>query len=105
MGVCGRMLHNNNVRLQRHFSLADTNGRDLLNAAALTKGRHRTDPENYRGLGYRTDAKERGRLVELCFLQAEDGKGITTSGIDIAVKKYHAKQAQLEVQRAQAKGA
>jgi hypothetical protein len=96
-------LHNNNVRLQRHFGLADTAGRDPLNAGALARGRHRTDPENYRGLGYRTDLKERGRLVELFGLQAEEGKGITISAVDIAIKKYHAKQAQLEVQKAQAK--
>lgn len=96
-------LRSNAVRLNRHFALADTAGRDPLNAAALAKGRHRTDPENYRGLGYRTDVKERGRLVELFGLQAEEGKGITTAAVDIAIKKYHAKQAQLEVQRAQAK--
>jgi hypothetical protein len=41
--------------------------------------------------------------VELFELQAEGGQGITASGIDIAIKKYHAKQAQLEVQKAQAK--
>jgi hypothetical protein len=96
-------LRNNQTRLQRHFSFADTAGRDPLNASALAKGRHRTDPENYRGLGYRTDAKERGRLVELFALQAEEGKGITPSAVDIAIKKYHAKQAQLEVQKAQEK--
>ena len=70
-------LHNNSVRLQRHFGLAETAGRDPLNAGALARGRHRTDPDNYRGLGYRTDLKERGRLVELFGLQAEEGKGIT----------------------------
>jgi hypothetical protein len=96
-------LRNNQVRLQRHFGLSNTTGRDPLNASALAKGRHRTDPENYRGLGYRTDAKERGRLVELFGLQAEEGKGITSPAVDIAIKKYHAKQAQLEVQKAQAK--
>jgi hypothetical protein len=55
-------------------------------------------------LGYRTDAKERARLVELFYLQAEDGKGVTASAVDIAIKKYHAKIAQLEVQKAQLKG-
>ena len=97
-------LHENLPRLERHFSLSATTGRDPLNARALAKGRHRTDPDNYRGLGYRTDSKERGRLVELFALQAEDGKGITAPSIDVAIKKYHAKQAQLEVQKAQAKG-
>ena len=95
--------YKNNVRLQRHFALKDQAGRDPLNAAALAKGRHKSDAENYRGLGYRTDPKERARLAELFNLQAEDGGGITPVMIDVAIKKYHAKEAQLEVERAKAK--
>jgi hypothetical protein len=98
------ILRGNSIRLNRHFALADITGKDPLNAAALARGKHRTDPDNYRGLGYRTDAKERGRLVELFGLQAEDGKGITPSAVDVAIKKYHAKQAVLDVHKAQAKG-
>ena len=57
------------------------------------------------GLDLALDLKERGRLVELFFLQAEDGKGITTSTIDIAIKKYrNAKQAQLETSQSAGKG-
>lgn len=95
-------LNGNPVRLSRHFALKDQTGRDPLNAAALAKGRHKTDADNYRGLGYRTDAKERGRFVELFYLQAEKGNGITADLIDLAMKKYHAKQATLEVHRAEA---
>lgn len=91
------VLHNNQKRLQRHFDLRKQTTKDPLNAATLAKGRHKTDPENYRGLGYRTDAKERGRLVELFYLQAESGDGITKHLIDLAIKKYHAKQAQIDV--------
>ena len=69
----------------------------------LAKGRHKTDPENYRGLGYRTDSKERGRFAELFFLQADGGGGITPNSVDVAIKKYAAKQAQMEVKKAQAK--
>ena len=98
------LLHDNEVRLSRHFALTDTTGRDPLNAAELARARHKTDPENYRGLGYRTDQKERGRLVELFYLQAEDGSGITRKTIEVAIAKYHAKQAQLEVVKAQARG-
>jgi hypothetical protein len=97
------LLTSNSTRLEKHFSLKDQVGRDPLNAAALAKGKHGTDPENYRGLGYRTDAKERGRLVELFYLQAEKGDGITGALIDLAIKKYHAKQAILEVQTAEKK--
>ncbi len=96
-------LHANADRLKKHYGLSATAGRDPLNAAALAAGRHKTDPENYRGLGYRTDAKERGRLVELFNFQAEGGKGITKAAIDAAIAQYHAKQAALEAQRARAR--
>ncbi|MFZ0418061.1 MAG: hypothetical protein WAM04_08140, partial [Candidatus Sulfotelmatobacter sp.] len=69
------MLRNNPTRLKHHFDLRSSIGKDPLNAAALAKGKHKSDKENYRGLGYRTDAKERGRLVELFSLQAENGEG------------------------------
>lgn len=97
------ILSSNPTRLARHFGLKNTPGRDPLNATALAKGRHVTDSDNYRGLGYRTDAKERGRLVELFYLQSEQGKGISSGLIDLAIKKYHAKQAVLEVQSAEKK--
>ena len=97
------MLHGNPTRLKRHFELRKKSGGDPLNAAALAKGRHKTDADNYRGLGYRTDPRERGRFVELFHLQAEDGKGITPTLIDVAIKQFHAKQAQLEVIKAKAK--
>lgn len=97
------ILSGNAHRLARHYALKDQTGRDPLNAAALAKGRHGTDADNYRGLGYRTDAKERGRFAELFYLQAEKGDGITAPLIDLAMKKYHAKQAILEVQTAEKK--
>jgi len=97
------ILQQNQTRLLRHFALKDWTAHDPLNAGELAAGRHYTDPQNYRGLGYRTDPQERGRLVELFFLQAENGKGITKSSVDIAIKKYHAKQGQLEVTEAEAK--
>jgi hypothetical protein len=97
------MLHANAVRLKRHFELRNSTAKDPLNAAALAAGKHKSDPENYRGLGYRTDPRERGRFVELFYLQAEQGGGITPSVVDIAIKKYHVKQAQLDVQSAQEK--
>jgi hypothetical protein len=97
------LLKANMVRLARHFGLKDQSGRDPLNANSLAKGKHKTDAENYRGLGYRTDAKERGRFVELFYVQAEKGGGITTDMIDLAMKKYHAKQAAIDVQRTEGK--
>ncbi len=97
------LLSTNNVRLKRHFELRKVNGRDPLNASMLAKGRHKSDSDNYRGLGYRTDSKERGRFVELFFAQTEKGGGITKTLIDLAIKKYHAKQALLDVKEVQNK--
>ena len=97
------MLQQNKPRLDRHYALASTAGQNPLNAAALAKGKHKTDPDNYRGLGYRTDAKERGRFVELFALQGESGKGITKPLVDAAIAQYHAKRAVLEAQKAKAK--
>lgn len=95
----------NEKRLQRHYELKLAKGKDPLNAAALAKGRHKTDSENYRGLGYRTDAKERGRFVELFNAQAEKGEGINPTLIIVAIAKYHAKQATLDVEKAEKAGA
>lgn len=97
------VLRKNPRRLPRHFALRTTKGKDPLNAEALAKGRHKSDSDNYRGLGYRTDAKERGRLVELFFLQAEDGSGITPSNIKIAIEEYHIKDSRLAVEKEKAK--
>lgn len=97
------VLHSNRLRLDKHYQLKGSKKGDPLNAAQLARGRHKTDPENYRGLGYRTDAKERGRLTELFFKQAEEGEGITKKLIDLAIKKYHAKQAMAEVWKAEGK--
>lgn len=91
------VLHANSIRLKRHYDLRNKVNGDPLNAAVLAKGRHRTDPDNYRGLGTRTDAKDRGRLAELFYLQAEKGTGITKPIVDLAIQKYHAKEAILKV--------
>lgn len=93
----------NPKRLDRHYALKDQKSHDPLNAGVLAEGRHKTDASNYRGLGYRTDAKERGRFVELFYLQAEKGSGIDKAMVDIAIKTYHAKRAILEVLEAQKK--
>lgn len=90
------VLATNPQRLQKHFALKDSNGKDPLNADALDKGKHKTDGETYRGLGFRTDAKERGRFVELFYIQAEKGCGVTPAIVNAAIANYHAKDAMLE---------
>jgi hypothetical protein len=97
------MLQSNMPRLKRHFEIRKATGKDPLNAAVLANGRHKSDAANYRGLGYRTDPRERGRFVELFHYQGEHGGGITPSAVDIAIKQYHVKQAQLEVIKAKAR--
>lgn len=98
------ILQENSVRLLKHFDLGNwTKGRDPLNAEAMAKGRHKSDPENYRGLGTRNDVKERGRCVELFYLQAESGHGITPAIIDVAIKRHYTKQAKLEQLQAEKK--
>ncbi|HKB64393.1 MAG TPA: hypothetical protein VKC61_00970 [Pyrinomonadaceae bacterium] len=93
------LLHDNDVRLNRHFGLPDHKGHDPLNVAALIdKGKHANDGASYRGMGYRTDPKERGRFVELFFLQAERGNGISPAAVDLAVKQHVQKKNFLEVQ-------
>jgi hypothetical protein len=99
------MLRSNPTRLKRHFDLRTTVGKDPLNASELAKGRHKSDAPNYRGLGYRTDPRERARFVELFYYQAEKGNGITPSGIEIAIGKYEVKKAQLEVMKKEAEAA
>ncbi|WP_283176138.1 hypothetical protein [Gemmobacter sp. 24YEA27] len=90
------ILSGNPVRLQKHFDLKDKGKPDPLRAALLIKGRHMTDPEQYRGLGYRTDPKERGRFVELFWIQAEKGGGFSDKMISAAIAAYHAKTAILD---------
>ncbi|WFE75748.1 hypothetical protein [Roseinatronobacter sp. S2] len=89
-------LSDNPTRLKRHYSLPEKGkSKDPLRADLLANGRHSTDPANYRGLGYRSDPKERGRFAELFWLQAENGAGITKGGIELAIQEYEAKQANL----------
>ncbi len=89
------LLQNNTVRLQKHYDLKKASKQDPLKAAVLAKARHGTDPDNYRGLGYRTDPQERGRMVELFWIQAEKGGGITSKMVEVALEAYHAKHAVL----------
>ena len=94
------VLQGNKVRLDRHYSLSEETKCDPLNAKVLAKAKHKTDPENYRGLGTRTDVKDRGRLAELFYFQAEKGSGITKELTTAAVAKYYAKLAMIEAEEA-----
>ena len=93
------LLQGNDVRLQRHYNISCVKKGDPLRADQLAKGRHASDAENYRGLGYRTDPQERGRFVELFWLQAEKGNGISAKLIDAAIGAFHAKQANIKAKQ------
>lgn len=90
------LLQENQVRLQKHFALKVSSKQDPLKASILAGAKHGTDPDNYRGLGYRTDPQERGRMVELFCIQAEKGGGITSKMVEVAMEAYHAKHAVLK---------
>lgn len=93
----------NTTRLERHYSLKSSKPKDPLKSELLVKGKHSTDSESYRGLGFRSDAKERGRFAELFWIHAEKGGGFTTNMIDTAIKGYEAKRAKLAHDEAKAK--
>jgi hypothetical protein len=93
------LLQKNAVRLQKHFDLKNSTKQDPLKSSILAKAKHGTDPDNYRGLGYRTDPQERGRMVELFWIQAEKGGGITTKMVEVALEAYHAKHAVLRLKK------
>ncbi len=97
-------LQSNPKRLDRHYTLAHTTGHDPLNAAALAKGKDKTDPHNYRGLGSRTDPKEQARFVEIFYFQATESGGINKHAIEVGMANYLAKRAVLTAKKVLAKG-
>lgn len=96
------MLQENAARLARHYDLANAKGKDPLNAEALTQGKHTSDKDNYRGLGYRTDPRERAQMVELFHILAEDHSAVTKKNVQAAIYSYFAKMNKLEAQKRRA---
>jgi hypothetical protein len=96
-------LQSNATRLAKHYALADDKAKDPLRADLLANGKHGTDPEAYRGLGFRSDPKERGRFTELFWLHAEKGGGFSAKLIDTAIKGYEAKRAHIAFVEGKAK--
>ncbi|MBI4085723.1 MAG: hypothetical protein HY433_00540 [Candidatus Liptonbacteria bacterium] len=86
------LLQRDSKRLSKFYDLPKNSGKnDPLNAKAMTafqlKG---VDPEAYRGLGTRTDAKERGRLITIFleYSKAASGDEINPTLLDRAVRYY-----------------
>jgi hypothetical protein len=93
------MFQSHGERLKRHFGLADHTGHDPLNAHALASGRHKSDRDNYRGLGNRTDARERAQMVELFEIISSKSEKINAKNVNAAIYAYFAKQALLDAAR------
>lgn len=92
------LFQKNQQRLRRHYALANTTGTDPLNAKALATGKHRTDLTSYRGLGYRTDARERAQMVELFNILAEKDTKINSQNVKAAISLYFGKKNLLDAQ-------
>ena len=86
-------------RLKRHYGIADHTGHDPLNSSVLASGRHRSDKDNYRGLGNRTDARERAQMVELFEVISGKSEKITAKNVNAAIYAWFAKQALLDAER------
>lgn len=72
---------------------------DPLNAKAMSKARHKTDSDSYRGLGTRTDKKDRGRLLQLFLNYSKSDKPkITDQMCSAAIDIYHANKARIEAE-------
>lgn len=94
------VLQRDSKRIKKLYELSDNSGDDdPLNAIAMSKAKHKTDPETYRGLGTRSDEKERGRLLQL-FLNysASDKKKITLDMCNAAISIFHANKAHKEAE-------
>lgn len=83
-------------RLKKLYVLPEMSGsKDPLNASAMSKACHpKLDPDAYRGLGTRTDLKERGRLLQLFLLYSGSDKNTISSAMcNAAILKYHSLEA------------
>jgi hypothetical protein len=99
------LLQDDPVRLAKFYSLPKKSGKDdPLNAKGMTAFKLRgIDPEAYRGLGTRTDAKERGRLI-MIFLEyskANSGNKIDSPLLERAVRFYQSNKMRKEGDRFQ----
>ena len=94
------VLQNDKHRLKKLYSLPDFGGEnDPLNASAMSKAKHKTDSDTYRGLGTRTDAKERGRLLQLFLNYSKSDKPKITEQMCVAaIDIYHANKARIEAE-------
>jgi hypothetical protein len=84
------LLQKDKGRLKKLYQLTEKS-KDMnpLAAKEMSEYKHQSDPKNYRGLGTRTEKKERGKLVQLFLLYSgKQEPKIITRLIDAAVTNY-----------------
>jgi len=99
------LFQRNPEHLRNHYSLPDSVSPpdDPLNGKALSEARLKgTDPDTYRGLGTRSNARELGRMLEVFLVQSTKAsrRGITKALANAAIKSYEAKRATCEADKA-----
>jgi len=84
------LLQRDKKRLEKLYQLPEkSKSTNPLAVKEMTDYKHQSDKETYRGLGTRTDKKERGKLIELFLLYSEKQESkITHPLIDLAVTNY-----------------
>ena len=99
------LLQSDRKRLEKFYKLPDkTKSTNPLSAKEMSEYKHQSDPKTYRGLGTRTDKKERGKLIELFLLYSEKQENsLTPNLIDAAVTKFLTKSLSEESKRKLAK--
>jgi len=106
--IVAGLLQKNKSRLDKLYQLVKASGnKDPLAAKEMSEYKHHDyDPKTYRGLGTRSDKKERGKLVQLFLLYsdpASQSTRIDTRLIDAAVTDYHAKFLEQESKKKKAR--
>lgn len=96
-GYAAGLFQRNVNYLQNLYSIPDSviEPNDPLNAKALSQARWKGfDPDTYRGLGTRSDAKELGRMLEVFLVLVSRSKETITKKLaDAAIQSYEAKRA------------
>lgn len=94
------LLQKDQKRLEKFYNLPHSSGKgDPLNTKEMSEFSFKgVDPEAYRGLGTRSDAKERGRLIMvfLDYSKSTSGDKIDKILLDRAVRYYHSNKMRKE---------
>ena len=83
------LLQSHPDRLAHHYKIPKVSSKipDPLNAQEMSDFRYKDDPRTYRGLGTRSDLKERRRFAQLFVFRSRDGGAITKALMIKTVKR------------------